>query len=245
MTWCKRWYRLRVVAPLAGALTLSTVVLFQLLVVRDSGVPVSAGSLYIGASLVFMIMQNAYTLGMMTGEAYHLTTCTYKLYRLSPADSVVVRRSLLGYNQLAALNVAASTVGPLCVLLLLPAGSDLAWPVLLFLLLLLYVSTGLGGMLPRVVLGRIIRRTKESEMQVLQIRVDNLLPRVGELTEDEREEFTQLRETHDAIRDSPENLLTLGDVAKVVGALALSTLTILATAFANVYVAEWVKPFLP
>lgn len=245
MTWCKRWYRLRVVAPLAGALTLSTVVLFQLLVVRDSGVPVSAGSLYAGASLVFMIMQNACVLGMMTGEAHHLTTCTYKLYRLSPADSVVVRRSLLGYNQLAALNVAASTVGPLCVLLLLPAGSDLTWPVLLFLLLLLYVSTGLGVMLPRVVLGRIIRRTKESEMQVLQIRVDNLLPRVGELTEDEREEFTQLQETHDAIRDSPENLLTLGDVAKVVGTLALSTLTIVATAFANVYVAEWVKPFLP
>ena len=97
----------------------------------------------------------------------------------------------------------------------------------------------------RVVLGRIIRRTKESEMQVLQIRVDNLLPRVGELTEDEREEFTQLQETHDAIRDSPENLLTPGDVAKVVGALTLSTLTIVATAFANVYVTEWVKPFLP
>ncbi len=174
-----------------------------------------------------------------------LQTGGQSLYRLSPADSVVVRRSLLGYNQLAALNVVASTVGPLCVLLLLPADSDLTWPVLLFLLLLLYVSTGLGVVLPRVALGRIIRRTKESEMQVLQIRVDNLLPRVGELTEDEREEFTQLQETHDAIRDSPENLLTPGDFAKVVGALALSTLTIVATAFANVYVTEWVKPFLP
>jgi hypothetical protein len=55
----------------------------------------------------------------------------------------------------------------------------------------------------------------------------------------------RLQETHDAIRDSSENLLPLGDVAKVVGALALSTLTIVATAFADAYVAEWVKPFLP
>jgi hypothetical protein len=57
--------------------------------------------------------------------------------------------------------------------------------------------------------------------------------------------MTQIQEAHDAIRDSPENLLPLGDVAKVVGALALSTLTIVATAFADAYLAELVKPFLP
>jgi uncharacterized protein YoxC len=117
--------------------------------------------------------------------------------------------------------------------------------VLLFLLLVLYVSTGLGVMLPRVVLGRIIRRTKESEMQVLQIRVDNLLPRVGELTEDEREEFTQLQETDDAIRDSPENLLPLGELAKVFGALFLSTLTVLVTAFTQEWIAGLARFFQP
>ena len=46
----------------------------------------------------------------------------------------------------------------------------------------------------------------------------------------------RLQETHDAIRDSSENLLPLGDLAKAVGALALSTLTILVTAFAQ----EWI-----
>ena len=66
-----------------------------------------------------------------------------------------------------------------------------------------------------------------------------------ELTEEEYDRMKRLQETHDAIRDSSENLLPLGDLAKAVGALALSTLTILVTAFADVYVAEWVKPFLP
>jgi hypothetical protein len=167
MTWCNRWYRLPVVVPVAAALTLGTVLSFYLLAVRGSGVAVPAGSLYAGAFLIFGLMQNAYALGMMTGEAYNLTTCSYELYRLSPADSVVVRRSLQGYNQLAVLNVLAATVPILFLLLMLPAGSDLTWPVLLFLLLVLYVSTGMGVIIPRVVLGRIIRRTKEAEMETL------------------------------------------------------------------------------
>jgi hypothetical protein len=130
-------------------------------------------------------------------------------------------------------------------LLLLPAGSDLIWPVVLFLLLVQYLSAGVGVVLPRLVLGRIIRRTKEAEMETLQVRLKDLLPRVGELTEDEREEFTQLQETHDAIRDSPENLLPLGAILRNVGALLLSTATILVAAFAEEWIAGLVKFFQP
>lgn len=245
IAWGRRWYNYWVVASIAGALTLSTVVPFYLLAVRGSGVPVSAGSLYAGAFIVFIAMQNAYCISMMTGEAYNLSTCNYELYRLSPADSVLVRRSLHGYNQLGALNVVVTTAGILFTLLLLPAGSGLVWPVVLSLLLVEYVSTGLGLMLPRVVLGHIIGRTKAVEMETLQIRLNSLLPRVGELTEDEREEFTQLQETHDAIRDSPENLLPLGAILRNVGALLLSTATVLIAAFAQEWVAGLAELFQP
>ena len=82
-------------------------------------------------------------------------------------------------------------------------------------------------------------------MERLRGELNGLLARVKELTEEEYERMKRLQETHDAIHDSSENLLPVGDLAKVVGALVLSTLTIVATAFADVYVAEWVKPFLP
>jgi hypothetical protein len=55
----------------------------------------------------------------------------------------------------------------------------------------------------------------------------------------------RLQETQDAIRDSPENLLPLGEFAKVVGALLLSTFTVLVTAFAQEWIAGWVKPLVP
>ena len=100
MAWCEKWYNYRVAAPVTGALTLVALVAFYFLVVRGSGVPVAAGTLYIGAFCVFLVMQAAYAWFMMSPEAYTLTTCNYELYPLSPADSVVVRRSLVGYNQL-------------------------------------------------------------------------------------------------------------------------------------------------
>jgi hypothetical protein len=243
--WCEKWFNYRVAAPVSGALTLVASVAFYLLAVRGSGVPVAAGILYIGAFCVFLVMQAAYGMFMMSPEAYVLTTCNYELYPLSPADSVVVRRSLLGYNRLGAVTILVATAATLFVLVLLPAGSGVIWPVVLFMLLLIFVSAGGGVMIPRLVLGRIIRRTKEAEMETLQVRLKDLLPRVGELTEDEREEFTQLQETHDAIRDSPENLLPLGEFAKIVGALLLSTLTVLVTAFAQEWFAELAKRFLP
>ena len=99
--------------------------------------------------------------------------------------------------------------------------------------------------LPRVVLGRIIRRTKEAEMETLQSQLDELLPRVRELSEGEYEEMTRLQKVHDTIRDSPENLLPLGAILRTVGALFLSTVTILVTAFAQEWIAEWAKRIVP
>jgi len=66
-----------------------------------------------------------------------------------------------------------------------------------------------------------------------------------ELTEEEYDRMKRLQEIHDAIGDSSENLLPLGDLAKAVGALALSTLTILVTAFAQEWIAGLAKFFQP
>lgn len=82
-------------------------------------------------------------------------------------------------------------------------------------------------------------------MEIPQVRLNNLLPRLEDLTEEEYERMQRLQETQDAIRDLPENLLPLGEFAKVVGALLLSTLTILVTAFAEEWIAWLVDRFVP
>jgi hypothetical protein len=94
-------------------------------------------------------------------------------------------------------------------------------------------------------IGRLIRARKEEEMEILQRQLKDLLPQVGQMTEEEREGMTQIQEVHDAIRDSPENLLPLGAIAKIVGALLLSTFTVLATTFAEEWLAELANRFLP
>jgi hypothetical protein len=244
-TWEHRWYSHRILVPVSTALTLGLVLWFYLSMLRNSGVPVPAGTLYVGAFIVFMVMQNASTMVLVAAEAYNLSTCRYELYRLSPADSVVVRRSVHGYNQLGALNVMMTTFMILLFLLLLPGGSRLVGPVVVSLLLLEYACTAVGTLVPRLFLGRIIRLKREEEMENLQVRLNSLLPRVGRLTGEEHEELTQLLETHDAIRDSPDTLLPLGAILQMAGALLLSTVTILATVFAEEWLGALAKRFVP
>jgi hypothetical protein len=245
IAWERRWYSCWLMAAVSSTLTLGAVLPFYPLAIRGSGMPLPAGTLYMGTLIVFTVMQDAYGVVMMAPEAYNLSTCRYELYRLSPADSVAVRRSLLGYNQYALLNIAFSTLVILLLLLLLPGGSALVAPVVFFLLLLEVVSTAVGTLVPRVLMGRIIRVEKEKEMGILQVRLNDLLPRLEELTEEEYDKMVRLQEAQDAIRDSPDSLLPLGEIAKVVGALLLSIITVLVTAFAQEWIAELAKRLSP
>lgn len=63
--------------------------------------------------------------------------------------------------------------------------------------------------------------------------LNGLVAWLKELTEEEYDRMKRLQETHDTIRDSDENLLPLREFAKVVGALLLSTVTVVVTAFAQ------------
>jgi hypothetical protein len=243
IAWERRWYSHRVSIPVSGFLTLAMVLPLYVLGLHGSGV--LAGTLYVGGFIVFGVMQNACLFFMVAPEAHKLSTCKYDLYLLSPADSVVVRKSLRGYNQLGALNVLLFTFLILLLLLLLPAGSGVVAPVVLSLLLLEYVATGVSVVVPRLMIERVIRVNKEEEMEILQARLNDLLPRLEKLTEEEYERMQRLQEAQDAIRDSPENLLPLGAILKTVGALLLSTATILVTAFAEEWIAWLVARFGP
>jgi hypothetical protein len=243
--WHKIWYSRRMYILASAVLTLAALAAIYYVVYQRLGVPFQVGAVFIVAGIIFLVAHNLYGTVMIVPEAHLLSSCKRELYRMSPADTVHLRRSLRGYNQLGAVFIAAFTTLILLLVTLLPGGAGAIAPIVLALLVVEYLCCGAAVLLPRLIIERLIRAKKEEEMEVLQRQLGGMLPRVGELTEEEHEEITQLREIHDAICDSPENLLPFGAVVKVVGALLLSTLTVLATTFAEQWLAEWAKRFVP
>ena len=137
IAWERKWFSHRVSIPLSGALTLGTILSLYFLALDGSDVP--AGTAYVGGFVVFFLVQSSYVFVMMAFEASNLSTCKYDLYRLSPADSVIVRRCLRGYNQFGAFAVMIITVLILLLVILLPGGSGVVAPVVLSLLLVDFV----------------------------------------------------------------------------------------------------------
>jgi hypothetical protein len=236
LAWARRWYSHRLLVPVAAvtAIVLSLLV-YYLLARRGAAPPI--GSLYMGLFVMFFFAQDAFLMVLVAFEAKLLAGCRHQLFPLSPADTIAVRRSLRGYTQLGIVNVLISTPMILGLLLLLPARSGLAVPVVVTLLAVEFICTGLAALAPRVILGSVVRSAKEAEMRVLQERMSELLPRLSALTAEEYAAMKRLEETHAAIRNSPENLLPLGAIARTLGPLLLSAISVLFPAVAP----EWLR----
>ena len=241
----RRWFNVRTCSAVSVALALGLTAILYVLQRYIGSVPMQAGTLWINAYLFYVLTEESYLSLAIFVEAHNMSVCHYQLYGLSPIDSLALKRAVRGYNQVGAIFVLALTLVAFLFVLVLPADPNLIAAFVISLLLVEYLVCALGFLGPRLFLGRIVRVKKEQEMEPLRGELNGLLARLKELTEEEYDRMKRLQETHDAIRDSSENLLPLGDLAKVVGALALSTLTVVATALADAYLAEWVKPFLP
>jgi hypothetical protein len=245
MAWDRRWFSARVTTSVSTALALATVVLLLVVPRHGQGAPLPAGTVLICAVIAFLVGNTYSTLFIVPVEACLMSTCRYELYRLSPFHSLALQQAVRGYNQLGVVTVPTLTLLILMLVLLLPASSNLLAPLVVALLLLEYFAVTASMIVPRLMIGRIMRAKKEEEMKPLRRRLNTVLPRLEELTEEQYEGLKRLQETHDAIRDSPENLLPLGEIAKVVGAVLLSTITVLVTAFAQEWFAELAKRLLP
>jgi hypothetical protein len=61
------------------------------------------------------------------------------------------------------------------------------------------------------------------------------VPRVPQISDGEYEQFRRLETLRNTIADSPDSFLSLGSVARIVGAAGLSTVTVVATAAIQFY----------
>lgn len=223
IAWDERWYTVRTTIPIGATFALATMAL--LYSQQQSEIAIPAGTIILGAMLLYQVGEISYTVFMLGIESRILGEYDYELYRLSPIDSVAIQRSIRGSNRLGLLVCVIATVFILGFVVLLPASeSALIQQIALILMVLAYLATGFGVVLPRLAIKRVVQAEKEREMAPLQRRLDHLSARLRELSDAEYDEMKRLKETHDIIRDSSENVLPISTIGQLFSSLILPTL---------------------
>ena len=235
IAWDLRWYRIRTTVLVATAFALAVLVPLFFIERGMSGAAVPVGTIVVSALLLYQTGENSYVTFMLGIESRILAAYDYELYRLSPIDSVALRRSIRGYNQLGLLQSLFVTTFIILFAFLLPADSNLIAPIALILLLVAYLAIGFGVLVPRLAFQRLVQAEKEREMAPLQRRMNHLSSRLRELTAEEYAELKRLDEMHNKIRDSSENLLPLATIGQIVGTLLLPTVTTIAAVAGEAY----------
>lgn len=244
IAWDRRMFSIRN-TWLAGAAFSLAVLAMMFLGQLPNPIPVPAGSIVLGAIILFSVGEIVYSVFMLGIESRMLSDYDYHLYRLSPIDSVPLQRSIAGSGQIGALVGIIATIWIVSLVALLPRQSSPAAQMALILLVVAYVSTGFGILVPRLAMRRIIQLEKMREMAPLQRRLDHLTARVGELSDVEYEELQHLKDVHDAIRDSSENVLPLATIGQLVSSLILPTIAFVAAVAGEVVLGGFLERFLP
>lgn len=245
IAWDQRWFNVRAAVPAAG--TFATSMLVFLFIVRQQAAHahIPAGTIVLGAMLLYQVGEITYTVLMLGIEAGMLTDYDYELYRLSPIDSVALQQSIRGSNRIALLVGLVVTIFIIGFAILLPVQSDLGRRIALVLLVMAYLATGFGVILPRLAMKRIVQMEKVREMAPLQRRLDHLSAQLRELTDAEYEEIQRLKEIHDVIRDSSENVLPVSTIGQLVSSLILPTIAFAAAVAGEVMLSGLFERFLP
>jgi hypothetical protein len=225
VAWERRWFSVRVSAPIA---TVFAAAMLGLLLARvdRSAAPLDSGTIVVAAMLIYEVGEVLFTVIMLGIESRLLDRHDYDLYRLSPIDSVGMQRSIRGSNRLGLLVGLVATTIIIGFLVLLADQAALVGQIALALLALAYVATAFGVVLPRLAMKRIVLAEKERELAPLQERLDELAGRLRGLTEQEEKELVRLRDTHDLIRRSGETVLPLSSVGQLVSSLIIPTVTV-------------------
>lgn len=231
MEWEKRWFRRAVSAPLSLLFGLAVLAYLNYIENQYGEPPVPRGTVLVGFSLLYGVGEIVYSVLLLACESHVLRDCDYEVYRLSPLDSVAMRRAMRGSTQIGLIVSLVATLFIVGFVVLLEDRPIMVSRVGLLLLGLAYLATLAGLLMPRLAIKSIVLKEKESELLPLQNHLDSLVKRARELNEDGYKELKRLKETHDAIRDANEEVLPLRAIGRLAGALILPTMTFLFTRF--------------
>lgn len=245
IAWEGRWFRLRRAAPTAFLFGFAVLAYLHYIEVVYRERPVAWGTALVGFMLLYGVGEVVYSVILLALESYILRDCDYEVYRLSPLDSVALRRAIGGSTQIGLLVSVVATLFIIGFVALLEDRPIMVSRVGQLLLGLAYLATLAGLLLPRLAIKAIVHKEKERELQPLQRRLDVLVAGVCEASEEKYKELKRLKETHDTIRDATEEVLPLRAIGRLMGALTLPTITFLASRFGEAFMQRMLHQLRP
>ncbi len=122
--------------------------------------------------------------------------------------------------------------------LLLPNIAFLTNPIWLGLVLVVYLITILGVVVPRFYAQTIVRDFKKAQLIPIRNRIDYFFDRLDSLSEGEYAEMDRLISVQEKIQKAPDLCLQFSTIGRIFGTLLLPTFTFILAVAGEVYLSE-------
>jgi len=173
-------------------------------------------------------------------EFRKLSTCRFDLYKLNPFDTYALQQTSAGLKQLGMVSMTSLPFFLLVLLMVFPGGSDLNVPITAGFLFVAYLATAIGILFPLGFLGGLVRAEKWRLLGPLQAELNQLADGIPAMSKDEHEYFIRLQTYYQTLRDTKDSFLSVSSVARIGGALLLSTVTVILTAVVQEYLERFI-----
>jgi hypothetical protein len=179
--------------------------------------------------------QFSFSTSMIFFEFKKLSTCQFDLYRLNPFDTFAIQKTSRGLKQLGMVSTFSLPCFLLVLLIVLPQGSALNIPITASFLLLNYLAVVIGILFPLGFLGNIVKAEKWRLLTPLQAEMNQIAAGLPNISNSEYRHYMHLQSIYQALHDAKDSFLSLGALARIGGALLLSTTTVLLTSVVQAY----------
>lgn len=228
IAWDLKWFSYPIISTLAMFFLITVGLAYRGMQDLIGPFSLPVGTLIMGAIITYVMGETLAALVLQAAEHTVLARGTFQLFRPNPAQTLALRRSLRGNRQFAMLASLYLTGVILITAVLLPPAFII--PSVLALLVLTYSTILLILLAPRMLISTIVRRTKEQDLVLFQNQLNALWEKAPHLTPEEYQSLKRLKEMHDGLFVTPENLLNIwGIFPKILGPLLLPTLASLLT----------------
>jgi hypothetical protein len=240
-----RWYRLSVTVGVSVFVTAA--VLLACWVFTPSAMSeLPAGSIVL---LTFLLLAfgEAIVLGSIFLPAFLAREARYDhhLFWPSPVDSPQVKKSLRMGADIGFITGIWITIYLALVVVLVSWDSPMVVPLAMGFVLIGYGTVVVGTLMSRGSIHRIVERTRDKWLAVLQHRIDAFGPLVTDLSAQESERLRQLIDLHNTIRDAPTTPTTTRTVMHTAVGLVIPSIMFFITVFGEVYVERFLDAILP
>jgi hypothetical protein len=241
----RRWNRLWV-SVAVGVVVTAMVLMSCWLFTPGEVSEVPAGSIVL---LILLLLEfgDSIVLGSLFSPAFLAREARYDhhLFWPSPVDSPPVKQALRGGTSVGYITGIWITIFLLLVVVLVSWDSSMVIPLTVGFIVIGYLSTIVATLMRRGSIHRIVERTRDKWLTVMQHRIEAFGPPVTDLSADESERLGQLIDIHNAIRDAPTTPTTARTVVHTAVGLIIPTIMFLITVFGEVYAERFLDAFLP